>query len=330
MSHEIDMSNGRANMAYVKGSETPWHGLGFQVAPDATVDEWAIAGGLKFKVIKGELFFKGDDGVIREAGEQLNRSVLYRDDTMAPLSIMSVSKYKIHQPSDILDFIADVSKAMGWPVETVGSLFGGRKIWALLKIEQSFELPGGDRIEGYLLVTTSFDGTSGTEFRFISTRVVCNNTLQMALGERAKGSAIVYHSRDIDIAKVKEDLGIGATVWSNFIEKARKLAAITVTKAQATSVLRSIYGAPKTEPSDVGPVMIENPNVVRTLGYFQGQGIGAKLASAKGTGWGLVNAVTQEVDHFGSNRSARLNSAWFGPGAVRKESVVEAVFALAE
>jgi hypothetical protein len=39
MSHEIDMSNGRANMAYAAGSETPWHGLGFTVAPDATVDE---------------------------------------------------------------------------------------------------------------------------------------------------------------------------------------------------------------------------------------------------------------------------------------------------
>jgi phage/plasmid-like protein (TIGR03299 family) len=330
MSHELDMSNGRANMAYVKGSKTPWHGLGFTVEPDSTVDEWAVAGGLNFKVVKGELLFKGADGVVREAGSTLNRAVLYRDDTYAPLSVMSVSKYVIHQPSDILNFIADVSKAMGWPVETVGSLFGGRKIWALLKIKEAFTLPGGDVVEGYLLVTTSFDGSSGTEFRFIATRVVCNNTLQMALGEKAKGSAIVYHSREIDIEKVKEDLGIGATVWSNFIEKARALAAKTVTVAQAQSVLRSVYGQPKpvTDEKTSVTTLIENPNVVRTLGYFTGLGIGADMLSSKGTAWGLVNAVTQEVDHFGSNRSARLNSAWFGPGAVRKADVVDAVLAL--
>jgi phage/plasmid-like protein (TIGR03299 family) len=328
MSHEIDMSNGRANMAYAKGSETPWHGLGFTVAPDATVDEWAVAGGLKFTVVKGELLFKGADGVVREAGNKLNRSVLYRDDTMAPLSIMSVSKYKIHQPADILSFIADVSHAMNWPVETVGSLFGGRKIWALLRIPEEYALPGGDVVKGYLLVTTSFDGSTGTEFRYVTVRVVCNNTLEMAMGEKAHG-AIVYHSREIDIEAVKADLGIGLSVWSTFIEKAKALAAKTISTAQATTILRKVYGEPKFVPAAHGQLeCVENPNVVRTLGYFEGAGIGADMLSAKGTGWGLVNAVTQEVDHFGSNRSARLNSAWFGPGAGRKAAVVDAVLAL--
>jgi phage/plasmid-like protein (TIGR03299 family) len=331
MSHEIDMSNNRANMAYVAGAAKPWHGLGFTVAPDATIDEWAVAGGLKFKVVKGELLFKADDGVVREAGHTLNRAVLYRDDTMAPLSIMSVNKYKIHQPADILAFIADVSKAMDWPVETVGSLFGGRKIWALLKLPEAFELPGGDKVEGYLLACTSFDGSTGSEFRFVTVRVVCNNTLEMALDAANKG-AVVYHSSEIDIEKVKADLGIGHSIWASFIEKAKQLAAIKVSTAQATAVLRKVYGEPKVivNTGTVGPatLSIENPNVVRTLGYFEGAGIGADLLSAKNTGWGLVNAVTQEVDHFGSNRSARLNSAWFGPGAARKREVVDAVLAL--
>lgn len=328
MSHEIDTSNGRHNMAYVKGAAKPWHGLGFEVEADATIDEWAVAGGLQFKVVKGELLFKAEDGVVREAGDTLNRAVLYRDDTMSPLSVMSKNRYTIHQPADILDFIADVSRAMQWPVETVGSLFGGRKIWALLKLPEAFALPGGDKVEGYLLACTSFDGSTGSEFRFVTVRVVCNNTLEMALDAANKG-AVVYHSAEIDIEKVKTDLGIGHSIWATFIEKAKQLTAITVSKAQAQSVLRKVYGEPKLV-NELGKasVLIENPNVVRTLGYFQGQGIGSKLESAKGTGWGLVNAVTQEVDHFGSNRSARLNSAWFGPGAARKQAVVDAVLAL--
>lgn len=326
--HGIDMSNGRANMAYVLGSKTPWHTLGFTVAPDAPIGEWAVAGGLNYKVFKGELLFKGEDGVVREAGTELNRSVLYRGDTYAPLSVMSKNRYTIHQPLDILNFVADVSKAMGWPVETVGSLFGGRKIWALLRIPEEVTLPGGDVVKGYLLVTTSFDGSTGTEFKFVSVRVVCNNTLQMALGE-SKSGVIVYHSEEIDIDKVKADLGIGASVWSAFIEKAMALAAKPVTTAQAQTVLRKVYGDPKPMTAENGVVtMIENPNVVRTLGYFTGGGIGADLLSAKGTAWGVVNAVTQEVDHFGSNRSARLNSAWFGPGLARKAAVVDAVLAL--
>jgi phage/plasmid-like protein (TIGR03299 family) len=272
--------------------------------------------------------FTDASGTIHTATAQLNRAVLYRDDTMAPLSVMSVSKYKIHQPADILAFIADVSKAMGWPVETVGSLFGGRKIWALLKLPEAFELPGGDKVEGYLLACTSFDGSTGSEFRFVTVRVVCNNTLEMAIRATNK-KAVVYHNVEIDIEQVKADLGIGASIWSSFIEKAKALAATKVTSAQATSILRKVYGEPKLSPVDVTPaVLIENPNVVRTLGYFEGAGIGAGLASAKGTGWGLVNAVTQEVDHFGSNRSSRLNSAWFGPGAARKAQVVDAVLAL--
>ncbi len=294
MSHEIDMSNGRANMAYAKGSETPWHGLGFTVEPDATVDQWAVAGGLKFTVVKGELLFKGADGVVREAGNKLNRSVLYRDDTYAPLSIMSTNKYKIHQPADILSFIADVSHAMNWPVETVGSLYGGRKIWALLRIPEEYTLPGGDTVKGYLLVTTSFDGSSGTEFRYVTVRVVCNNTLEMAMGEKGYG-AIVYHSREIDIEQVKADLGIGLSVWSVFIEKAKALAAKTISSAQAITVLRKVYGEPKPVTEDGITLHIENPNVVRTLGYFEGGGIGADMLSAKGTGWGLANAVSQEV-----------------------------------
>ena len=331
MSHEIDTSNGRMNMAHVKGSAKPWWGLGFEVEPDATIDDWAVAGGLKFKVLKGELMFADEAGTVHAAGKQLNRAVLYRDDTLAPLSVMSVSKYNIHQPADILAFIADVSKAMGWPVETVGSLFGGRKIWALLKLPEAFELPGGDKVEGYLLACTSFDGSTGSEFRFVTVRVVCNNTLEMAI-RAANKKAVVYHNTEIDIEQVKADLGIGASIWSGFIEKAKALAAIKVTSAQAKSVLRRVYGEPKLVPGErVGaqPVLIENPNVVRTMGYFEGAGIGSQLASSKGTGWGLVNAVTQEVDHFGSNRSARLNSAWFGPGAARKAAVVDAVFELA-
>lgn len=330
MAHEIDMSNGRANMAYAKGTQKPWHGLGFTVDSNASISEWQEAAGLKFRVVKGGVLFKDEAGTIHEAFN-LNRSVLYRDDTLAALSVMSSNRYAIHQPDQILGFIADVSKATGWPVDTVGSLFGGRKIWAQLKLPEKATLPGGDEVTGHLLVATSFDGSSGTEGIFNSTRTVCANTLAMALGEKGK-RAVAYHDSGFDAAKLHAALGLEAPqAWASFIETAKRLCAIKLTRDKAVSILRAVYDdtpidstAERLSDEDY---MLENPVPRRVLGLYTGGGIGAQLASARGTGWGLVNAVTQEVDHFGSNRNTRLNSAWFGPGAARKQAVVDAVLA---
>ena len=334
MAHEIDMSNGRANMAYAEGTAKPWTSLGFTVKPDATIDEWAQAAGLNFTVLKGSLLFRDAEGVLREAGKDLNRTVLYRSDTFAPLSVMSGNRYKIHQPDAILGFIGEVSRETGWPVNTAGSLYGGRKIWALLKLPEEFELPGGDKVVGHLLAATSFDGSSGSEFRFVSERVVCANTLQMALGENAKHRAVVYHDSLIDPKRVKADLGmISEPIWSKFIETAKRLTEIKLSRDEAVHILRVVY--------DRGPIesiatripdeqfVLENEVARRVLSLYDGAGIGSNLASAMNTGWGLVNAVTQNVDHFGKNRNTRLNSAWFGPGAALKAAVVDAVLDVA-
>ena len=331
MSHEIDMSNGRANMAYAAGTAKPWHGLGFTVQPDATIAEWQVAAGLAFEVLKGELLYRDEGGVLREAGKALNRAVLYRSDTHEPLSVMSKGRYKIHQPDEILGFIGEVSKAMGWPVNTAGSLYNGRKIWALCKLPHEFTLPGGDAVTGHLLAATSFDGSTGSEFRFVSERVVCANTLAMALGEDAKHRAVVYHDALIDPARVKADLGMADTVWASFIENAKRLAAIKLPRDKAVSILRSVYDdspieSVATRISDE-EFLADNETPRRILRLFDGAGIGSNLTSALGTGWGLVNAVTQDIDHFGSNRNSRLNSAWFGPGAARKQAIVDAVLA---
>ena len=334
MSAGIDMSNGRANMAHAKGTPKPWWGIGFEVDANASIEEWQRAAGLNFEVLKGELLFRDSADVIHEASKALNRSVLYRSDTLAPLSVMSKNRYHIHQPADILAFISDVSKATGWPVETAGSLYGGRKIWALLKVPVSFTLPGGDVVEGYLLASTSFDGSSGSDFRFICTRVVCANTLHMGLSEKVKHATVVYHDTVIDVQRVKADLGMAAEpVWTSFIETAKQLASIKLTRSQAVSILRKVYDDTPIVSSAVRvpdeQFILDNPTPRRILGLYEGAGLGSNLASALNTGWGLVNAVTQDTDHFGSNRNSRLNSAWFGPGAARKQAVVEAVLDVA-
>lgn len=340
MAHEIDLSNSRANMAYA--GEKPWHGLGFQIDADASIEEWRAAAGLNWEIKKGGMVMRTEEGTLVDASD-LNRSILYRSDTQARLSVMSTNGYHVVQPDQILGFIGDSVKAMGWKMETAGSLKGGRKIWALANIGESAMIGAGDEVKGYLLAATACDGSMASEFLFTSVRVVCDNTLHMAVdgslkqrGDSDQQRVKVYHYNTLDVAAVKSQLGIAETVWANFIERAKMLSKIKLDTKHAVGILRSVY-APE-EKIVEGEVISdeqflkENTTARRVLELYQGAGIGMELSSAKDTAWGLVNATTEFYDHASKTRSVdnRINSAWFGVGAQKKQEVMEACFVMAD
>lgn len=335
MSHEIDTSNGRANIAYA--GQTPWHGLGFQISPDASIGEWRAAAGLDWQIEKGVMHMQTQDGSMQNVAE-LNRSILYRSDTKAPLSVMSTGGYHVVQPDEILSFIGDSVKAMGWKMETAGSLRGGRTIWALANLGEQATIASGDTVKGYLLAATACDGSMASEFLFTSVRTVCKNTMQMALAKDASASnrVKVYHYNTLNVSEVKKQLGIAESVWSNFIERAKQLAAIRLTDKKAVKILRKVY-----QPAEkvvVGDQILTDEDFLKSnttarnvLELYQGSAMGAQLKSAQSTAWGLVNATTQFYDHVSKTRSTdnRLNSAWFGQGAQRKQDVFDACLEMA-
>jgi len=339
MAHEIDHSNNRANMAYA--GEKPWHGLGFKINAEASIQEWRTAAGLDWEIKKGGLVMRAEDGALVDASD-LNRSILYRSDTHARLSIMSTSGHHVVQPDEILSFIGDSVKAMGWKMETAGSLKGGRKIWALANIGEEAEVGKGDKVKGYLLAATACDGSMASEFIFTSVRVVCDNTLHMAVDgsiKEAKGDGArvkVYHYNSLNVAAVKQQLGIATSVWSGFIERAKTLSRINLSDKKAVQILRSVY-APE-EKQVEGEVISdeqflkENATARRVLELYQGAGIGMQLKTARDTAWGLVNATTEFYDHTSKTRSTdnRINSAWFGAGAIKKQEVMDACFEMAD
>lgn len=332
MAHLIDMSNGRANMAYT--GQTPWHSLGSKIEADASIDDWRKAAGLEWSIKKGSLVMQLEDGSQRNITTELNRTALYRDDTFAPLSIMSADSYKIVQPDEILDFIGSSVKAMGWKMETAGSLKGGRKIWALANCGDGVEVGKGDLVKPYLLAATSCDGSMASEFMFTTVSVVCNNTLHMALqeGKDSQHRVKVYHFNELDVNAVKTKLGIATTTWARFIENAKQLAKIHLSPTEATQILRKVYDKPVEKEVD-GEVLtdeqflIENKVAQNIFDLYDGEGIGMGLRSRKGTAWGLVNATTEYYDHAARTRSDdnRLDSTWFGAGAQRKQDIINAI-----
>uniref|UniRef100_UPI0022B3FF19 DUF932 domain-containing protein n=1 Tax=Chitinimonas sp. BJYL2 TaxID=2976696 RepID=UPI0022B3FF19 len=252
--------------------------------------------------------------------------VLFRSDTMAPLSVVS-PRYKTVQPEEVLHFYNDLVHAGGFELETAGVLKGGRKLWALARTGQETLLKGGDRVKAYLLLATSCDGTMATTAQFTSVRVVCNNTLQMAVGD-STGAVKVPHSIKFDPKLVKEALGLGLSGWEAFIRNLKAMADRPISAAEAAQYFSEVL---EEQVVDMEGTPLSRA-MTQVTSLYSGLGMGALLPGARGTAWGLLNAVTEYVDHSRRARSQdhRLDSAWFGQGAQLKHKALARAVALTQ
>lgn len=332
MAHEIDFSTGEAAFAHI--GESAWHGLGNQLEAGADIETWAKAAGMdweifrtavKFDVVRSEPAIEGDlscvGGNFMRTLIYPDKHVLYRSDTNSPLSVVS-SSYNIVQPIEVLEFYRDLVGSAGLELETAGVLFGGRRFWALANTKKMVVLPGDDKVKGYLLLTTSCDGTLATTAQFTSVRVVCNNTLSVAVKDN-NTRIKVPHNRVWKPNEVKEQLGFIDAGWNRFSEQIGLLAAKTVERDKAVQYLIELFGDPTIGVDDQNPAVIQKCANVWAL--FKGEGMGSGLPSAEDTMWGLLNAVTETIDHHTGHRTtdARMNNAWYGTGAALKTKAFE-------
>jgi phage/plasmid-like protein (TIGR03299 family) len=324
MAHELESSN---DMAYV--GTTPWHGLGNQLPKNQPIEVWQKKAGMDFDIRQTDVLFNAasGDGNMLNLRSNPDSTVLYRSDTFAPLSVVS-SRYKVVQPKEVLEFYRDLVAAggRGFELETAGVLKGGKKLWALAKTGQETTLAGEDKVKAYLLLATSCDGSLATTAFFTSIRVVCNNTLQMAVGD-SKGAIRVPHSTTFDPAAVKQELGLGMTTWDQFMTSIKAMSNRPVNKFEAMSYLVNVLGDPAL-PLNEQP----NQTAIQTVyGLYSGGGKGSKLQSANGTVWGLANSITEYVDvhRRARNQDYRLDAAWFGAGAAIKQKALGQALLLA-
>ena len=229
MAHELDIRNGRASMAYV--GATPWHGLGQALSDSATFADWQDAAGFGFTIEKVPVTYTAPDGTTRVMPD---RFVLCRSDDGAPISVMS-DRYKIVQPEHVLGFFADVCEHQGWNMETAGVLKGGAQYWALARTGIDGAI-NGDEHRLYTLLATSADGSLATIAKATAIRVVCANTLAVAMHD-SKGNTIrVKHNTAFDARKVQRELGMVALDddWSTFREQMLALSNKPVSPSQST------------------------------------------------------------------------------------------------
>lgn len=325
MSHELSMNNGKAEMFYY--GEKPWHGLGTEVQGALTSAEAITAAGLNWKVQKTPVKYLTPAGQLLEVP---GKFVNYRDDLQTPLGVVG-KDYTIVQNKDCFSFFDAVVGEKAAMYHTAGALFGGRKVWLLAKLPQDTIVKGVDISKNYLLLSNSHDGTSNLKIMFSSVRVVCSNTLSMAING-AGNISMLRHTANIGlrVRQVREFLGITTAVAAKYGAYANALAE----KGISNAIIEDFF-------QRMGlSVLDTEPETVRTRRENQQEEILSKLEvtnratpEIKDTRWALLNAYTDYVDHVKAVKPSNDQDKWvdsilFGNAAESKQKALKELLAI--
>lgn len=331
--------------------------------PGCTREEMLAAACMNYEVIGVTPHYTaptGTDGapVLMQAKDW---QAIIRTDNGAVLGMMSAG-YKIHTMHEILDTFDRLCESQyggGWKIIGLMALRGGRTIVAQCERDEVAEPVPGDRIAHRLMLQTSFDGVNATGATDSETRVVCDNTRSIAWNDQNARKATQRHRSKLDGDKLIQKIGIGtgSEAFARSMEQLRRLADVQCSDGQARDLLRTILEsndskkqakakpvqAPPTGTSDDLASLLSKPlqaatldistarehrNVQPILHLFEGAGQGATMDGVKGTRYGLLQAVTQFVDHHaGREWDTGKTSAYFGQGAALKARAFEVIAA---
>lgn len=317
MAHKVE------TMAYA--GEVPWHGLGESVSHDLTPEEMLKAAKLDWTVSKQPLYIKpnGDASL----AEVPRGYAITRDSDHKVLSIVGET-YKPVQNAEALDFFKKFTEAGHMKMETAGSLSGGRYIWALARVGEDFKLGKSDEVRSFLLLMSPHTFGKSLIIQFTPIRVVCWNTLSLALGSSLKGTGTSFrmpHTQVFDArtaASAEMALGIAKSDVEQFREASILLSKKKAKPEQVEEFFcRVLQFNPKETKDGKKPrEPLALPKLRQALTHAPGQ----QLNTAAGTWWGALHSVTYVFDHeTGTNRDTALTNAWIGHKATLKRKALE-------
>ena len=211
MAHEIDTTTGRAAVFTVG---TPaWHRLGVTVTEAQTSAEAIKLAGLDWTVEQWPLFARQGDAE-RAATDRVAN---VRTDTNAVLGVVSPG-YRPFQNREAFEFFDAVVQDKLAIFETAGSLRGGKHVWMLARLPQTLRAAPDDEVRPYVLLTNAHDGSRALRMIPTTVRVVCQNTLHLALsGAGVAEGLTVYHSESLPrrVAEARDKLRIITAAWTS-------------------------------------------------------------------------------------------------------------------
>jgi len=303
-----------------------WHGLGVQVDYDMTAEECHKTAGLDWEVEKYPM------EVRLGAGTPMQENVVVPDRhaimRMTDHSILGTvgNRYEVIQNLDCFNF-ADAIVGEGQAMyHTAGSLFNGKVIFMTMKFPNDVTV-GADAIEKYLLLTNAHDGSSALHVRMTPVRVVCANTLGMALGEDTKQKCSIRHTTNWETkaTNARELLKLTDHYFKNMSVQFNRLLDASMNDNDIELFVESVF--PRTVSEKTGELILSKQTQairakVTDLAYT-----GKGNAAVKNTKWAALNGVSEYIDHIATTRATgghdpqeiRMNSVLMGTGAEVKQ-----------
>jgi phage/plasmid-like protein (TIGR03299 family) len=332
MAHEIDLTTGKAAV-FVTG-EPAWHQLGRVIENAATSAEAIGLAGLDWRVEQWPVRAFDPDNNATEAGIPAFVANV-RTDTQAVLGVVG-KRYRVFQNREAFDFMDALVGDRLAMYETAGSLHGGKRVWMLARIPKEYRAGSDDLIKPYVLLTNTHDGSQALRMIPTTVRVVCQNTLNLAMRYAgAEGLTISHHPRlESRIAEARTKLGIIAARFDQFDEELHAMLARQLNVSEAQAYFRDLAGVgagvqterQKKAREDVYGKMLANFDNERNT-----------LRGITHTPWAAYNAVSEWADHQrkyrGTNPADKLNrrldSVWFGTSHQIKQAAYQGALELA-
>ncbi len=279
MAHEVETMYYHVD---ARGRGVPWHRLGTPSTRLLRVPEAMRAGGIEWEVRLSRAF---DD-----QGRDVPQCRFVKRVTDGRVLGVVGTKYRPCQNAT-LGKLADELLQQGALIETCGSLFQGERIWFLARLPEVYHL-AGDPTEVYLLLSNYHNGAGGIEVHVVPIRVVCNNTLNLALRNRRR-SWKCKHTGDV-LAKVDEarrSLGLLRDYMAELANKAEVLRAIRLAPDDWSDLVTRLLPLPEDEKES--SVELQK----RRQAELRQRMMVPDLKEHRWTAWGAINAVADWVDH---------------------------------
>jgi|TARA_R110000744_G_scaffold7113_3_gene24376 phage/plasmid-like protein (TIGR03299 family) len=308
-------------MAYA--GQAPWHRLGTKVGEGlGTAEEFLKASHLDYEVYT--------ETVHRPHGELIpNKQSIVREDTQEVFEIMG----KIYTPvqnRDAFSFFDDVVGTGEAVYETAGSLNGGRRIWIMANLQDSRGVKGtDDEIANYLLLSNSHDGTEEISMRWAPMRVVCANTLAIALRQGDKTKWAARHTANVmkRAYGAREVLGFAKYYQDQLMDQIDVIASKQWVASDMDAFLEHVFDYNSAEDIKTHHSKLDAANNVREL--FEG-GIGMDIKGIGGTAYAGYQALTEHIDRHRNVKTddSAVFSSWFGPMAKLRQQAWNYVVAV--
>lgn len=317
MAHEIE------NMVYVGAA--PWHNLGRKFEAPPSLEEALVAAGLDWTV-STEPLFSG-------SGEEVEALLTRRSTDQSILGVVGPN-YTPLQNTEAFDFFRPFIDEKAAFIETAGSLRQGKRVWVLAKINRDpMVIKGDDVVEKYVLLSNSHDGTLAVRVGFTPVRVVCNNTLSMAINSEASKLIRIKHTKNVvsNLESVQAIMNLADSEFEATAEQYRLLTMKDINSKDLEKYVKLVFNTTAKIVEAKGNVEnINNKRIIEQIVPLFEKGRGNDMPEVKGTLWAAYNAVNEYLQYErGSDNGNRMDSMWFGDAARLNKKALETALIMA-